>query len=52
VLAAQGRTAATQQACKPEVEGERKVLPCEQYWIYPALLGPEYPHCKRKDQLE
>lgn len=54
VLAAQGKTAANQQACKPEVEGGRKVLPCEQYWIYPALLGPEYPHCKRNhaDQLE
>jgi hypothetical protein len=54
VLAAQGKTAATQKAYKPEVEGGRKVLPCEQHWIYPVLLGPGYPHCEMNhtDQLQ
>jgi len=54
VLAAQGKTAATQQACKPEVEEGRRALPCEQHWIYRALPGPEYPHCKRNhtDRLQ
>jgi hypothetical protein len=54
VLAAREKTATNQRPCKPEVEGGRTVLPCEQHWIYRALPGPGYPHCKRKrtDQLQ